>query len=178
MTVVSHVCSKSTSKGVMWRVSTSLILLTALANAADLEEQEKYTEAMTLLGIIPQDQHIYAKRDLDGDMPGVLRFGKRRGFEKKEVPGVLRFGKRTNKKSVPGVLRFGKRSVPGVLRFGKREMPGMLRFGKRVVPGVLRFGKRHEIPEIIRFDKRSTYDILPMELLDKKSVPGVLRFGK
>uniref|UniRef100_A0A0K0DQB2 Formamidopyrimidine-DNA glycosylase n=1 Tax=Angiostrongylus cantonensis TaxID=6313 RepID=A0A0K0DQB2_ANGCA len=65
--------------------------------------------------------------DLDGDMPGVLRFGKRRGFEKKEVPGVLRFGKRTNKKSVPGVLRFGKRSVPGVLRFGKREMPGMLR---------------------------------------------------
>ncbi|VDM54436.1 unnamed protein product [Angiostrongylus costaricensis] len=145
----------------MWRVSTSIILLTVLANAADLEEQvydipeEKHTEAMTLFGIGPQEQRIYAKRDLDGDMPGVLRFGKRRGFEKKEVPGVLRFGKRTNKKSVPGVLRFGKRSVPGVLRFGKREMPGML-----------------------RFDKRSTYDILPMELLDKKSVPGVLRFGK
>ncbi|PIO71871.1 hypothetical protein TELCIR_06210 [Teladorsagia circumcincta] len=66
--------------------------------------------------------------DLDGGMPGVLRFGKREnGVEKKEVPGVLRFGKRTNKKSMPGVLRFGKRNVPGVLRFGKREMPGVLR---------------------------------------------------
>lgn len=44
--------------------------------------------------------------DLDGGMPGVLRFGKREGgVEKKEVPGVLRFGKRTNKKSMPGVCR-------------------------------------------------------------------------
>ncbi|KJH44280.1 hypothetical protein DICVIV_09677 [Dictyocaulus viviparus] len=161
----------------MWRVSTApLILLAVLANAADPEDEvydlpdEKYTEAMTLLGISPQAQHIYAKRDLNGDMPGVLRFGKRQDIEKKVVPGVLRFGKRANKKSVPGVLRFGKRSVPGVLRFGKREMPGVLRFGKRAVPGMLRFGKR--------FGERSTYDVLPIELLDKKSVPGVLRFGK
>ncbi|XGW35716.1 hypothetical protein V3C99_019143 [Haemonchus contortus] len=170
----------------MWRVSTaSLILLAAIACAADVEEQvydipdEEYSEALTLLGIGPEAQHIYAKRDLDGGMPGVLRFGKREnGVEKKEVPGVLRFGKRTNKKSMPGVLRFGKRSVPGVLRFGKREMPGVLRFGKRAMPGVLRFGKRTEIPGMMRFGKRSTYDTIPLELLDKKNVPGVLRFGK
>ncbi|XGW35717.1 hypothetical protein V3C99_019143 [Haemonchus contortus] len=200
----------------MWRVSTaSLILLAAIACAADVEEQvydipdEEYSEALTLLGIGPEAQHIYAKRviergdtktagkspidengdcgclftfqqsHLDGGMPGVLRFGKREnGVEKKEVPGVLRFGKRTNKKSMPGVLRFGKRSVPGVLRFGKREMPGVLRFGKRAMPGVLRFGKRTEIPGMMRFGKRSTYDTIPLELLDKKNVPGVLRFGK
>ncbi|KAK5986835.1 FMRFamide prepropeptide [Trichostrongylus colubriformis] len=152
--------------------------------------EEEYTEALTLLGIGPEAQHIYAKRvlppieskvllDLDGGMPGVLRFGKREnGVEKKEVPGVLRFGKRNDKKSMPGVLRFGKRSVPGVLRFGKREMPGVLRFGKRTMPGVLRFGKRHEIPGMMRFGKRSPYDTIPLELLDKKNVPGVLRFGK
>lgn len=49
--------------------------------------------------------------DIDGSMPGVLRFGKR-SFEddnekvqKKEMPGVLRFGKRAyenEKKSMPG----------------------------------------------------------------------------
>lgn len=169
----------------MWRVSASLVLLAVLTYATEVEEnvydvpEEEYTEALTLLGIGPEAQHIYAKRDLDGGMPGVLRFGKREGgVEKKEVPGVLRFGKRTNKKSMPGVLRFGKRSVPGVLRFGKREMPGVLRFGKRAVPGVLRFGKRREIPGVMRFGKRSTYDYIPLEILDKRAVPGVLRFGK
>ncbi|CAD6187356.1 unnamed protein product [Caenorhabditis auriculariae] len=117
---------------------------------------------------------VFEKRDFDGSMPGVLRFGKRRlwdedrksAVQKKEVPGVLRFGKRSTflneKKSMPGVLRFGKRGlsekreIPGVLRFGKRadledylqkrnDMPGVLRFGKRDVPGVLRFGKRSEV---------------------------------
>ncbi|WKY16072.1 hypothetical protein Q1695_001059 [Nippostrongylus brasiliensis] len=169
----------------MWRVSAaSIVLFAALAYATEVDEhvydipEEEYADALTLLSIAPEVHHLSDKRDPEGGMPGVLRFGKREGVEKKEVPGVLRFGKRTNKKSMPGVLRFGKRGVPGVLRFGKREMPGVLRFGKRAVPGVLRFGKRHEIPGVMRFGKRSTYDVLPLELFDKKNVPGVLRFGK
>nr|AAO18225.1 FMRFamide-like prepropeptide [Oesophagostomum dentatum] len=169
----------------MWRVSTApLILLAVLANAADLKEQvydlpeEEYSDDLKLLDIAPLAKHVSSKRDMDGGMPGVLRFGKREGFAEKEVPGVLRFGKRSNKKSVPGVLRFGKRNVPGVLRFGKREIPGVLRFGKRSAPVVFRYNKRQNIPGVMRFGKRAMYDVIPLELLDKKSVPGVLRFGK
>ncbi|KAK5965132.1 hypothetical protein GCK32_020497 [Trichostrongylus colubriformis] len=63
-------------KGVMWRVSTaSLVLLAAIAYAADVEEQvydvpeEEYTEALTLLGIGPEAQHIYAKRGKLEEIP-------------------------------------------------------------------------------------------------------------
>ncbi|VDO32069.1 unnamed protein product [Haemonchus placei] len=53
---------------------------------------------------LPSKNKLFS--DLDGGMPGVLRFGKREnGVEKKEVPGVLRFGKRTNKKSMPGIYK-------------------------------------------------------------------------
>ncbi|KAK6763489.1 hypothetical protein RB195_023985 [Necator americanus] len=122
----------------MWRVSTAPLLLVAvLSSATDLEEQVydlpggEYTEYASLLDTIPQSQHISSKRvDMDSDMPGVFRFGKREDHVKKSVPGVLRFGKRSNKKSVPGVLRFGKRSVPHVLLLGKRGAD-VFRFGKR-----------------------------------------------
>ncbi|CAL2049333.1 unnamed protein product [Caenorhabditis brenneri] len=135
-----------------------------------------------------QDGRVFSKRDFDGAMPGVLRFGKRGGVwekressvQKKEMPGVLRFGKRAyfdEKKSVPGVLRFGKRSyfdekksVPGVLRFGKRDVP----MDKREIPGVLRFGKRDYMTEL--FDKRS--EVPGVLRFGKRDVPGVLRFGK
>ncbi|EGT30446.1 CBN-FLP-18 protein [Caenorhabditis brenneri] len=142
-----------------------------------------------------QDGRVFSKRDFDGAMPGVLRFGKRGGVwekressvQKKEMPGVLRFGKRAyfdEKKSVPGVLRFGKRDVP----MDKREIPGVLRFGKRdymtelfdkrsEVPGVLRFGKR-DVPGVLRFGKRSDLEEHYAGVLLKKSVPGVLRFGR
>ncbi|EFO24747.1 hypothetical protein LOAG_03740 [Loa loa] len=98
----------------------------------------------------PVGNELLIKRDY-GDIPGVLRFGKRdydpdpvyrnplpnimqfneNGYEKKDIPGVLRFGKREG--DIPGVLRFGKRNddIPGVLRFGKRSVPGVLRFGRR-----------------------------------------------
>ena len=147
-----------------------------------------------------EDVEGFIKRspsNLEGEIPGILRFGKRSQsfvrfgrsadelsnlIEKKQVPGVLRFGKRSD---MPGVLRFGKRSdMPGVLRFGKREldMPGVLRFGKRDqekknVPGVLRFGKRSDMPGVLRFGKRS--DMPGVLRFGKRSdMPGVLRFGK
>ncbi|VDM10338.1 unnamed protein product [Wuchereria bancrofti] len=73
-----------------------------------------------------------------GDIPGVLRFGKRdygANYRYKNfVPNIMSFG----------VLRFGKREgdIPGVLRFGKRndDIPGVLRFGKRSAPSLSRFG--------------------------------------
>ncbi|VDM79326.1 unnamed protein product [Strongylus vulgaris] len=141
----------------MWRVSTALfILLVALANAADLQEQVydipegDYVNDLSLLENIPRAKELSDKPDLDSNMSRVLRYAKSEDDLKKEILGVLRYGKRSNKKSVPGVLRFGKRSVPGVLRFGKRDIPGVLRFGKKSMPSVLRFGKRHEIPGVMR----------------------------
>jgi len=150
------------------------------------------------------DDHLNSirpnKRGMDdGQMPGVLRFGKRaqsfirfgrggdmmddgsRSLSKKEMPGVLRFGKRRvegqqEKKAVPGVLRFGKRDdIPGVLRFGKRDGD---------MPGVLRFGKRYDAVDgdylpagVLRFGKRN--DMPGVLRFGKKSdMPGVLRFGK
>ncbi|VDP39614.1 unnamed protein product [Heligmosomoides polygyrus] len=68
--------------GVMWRVSASLVLLAVLTYATEVEEnvydvpEEEYTEALTLLGIGPEAQHIYAKR---GTMPSVCTFKKRTG---------------------------------------------------------------------------------------------------
>lgn len=63
----------------------------------------------------------------DPEIP--VRFGKREN----EMPGVLRFGKRRT----PGVLRFDKRfdsNIQKLLQFNKRlnnnDMPGVFRFGK------------------------------------------------
>ncbi|CAJ0583874.1 unnamed protein product, partial [Mesorhabditis spiculigera] len=136
----------------------------------EVDGQELYPNEMARPIQFFDDYSRFVKRgDIDGSMPGVLRFGKRAQsfirfgrsdgdnsmekrdarslfMQKKEMPGVLRFGKRSQqeKKSMPGVLRFGKRSdMPGMLRFGKRdEIPGVLRFGKKSVPGVLRFGRK------------------------------------
>uniref|UniRef100_A0A915Q3U5 Uncharacterized protein n=1 Tax=Setaria digitata TaxID=48799 RepID=A0A915Q3U5_9BILA len=105
----------------------------------------------------PTATDLLMKRDY-GDIPGVLRFGKR-NYEidpvyKKAAPNLLQLGDNVyDKKDVPvsalspGVLRFGKREgdIPGVLRFGKRDdndIPGVLRFGKRSAPSLLRFGRR------------------------------------
>jgi len=147
---------------------TSLLILTQAEDQKEFGAQGYDQETENLLDEYAQMQrpaqfyddlsHLAEKRgDMDGSMPGVLRFGKRAqsfirfgrsdgDMQKKEMPGVLRFGKRSpqEKKSMPGVLRFGKRSdMPGMLRFGKRdEIPGVLRFGKKSVPGVLRFGRK------------------------------------
>ncbi|KAK6111985.1 hypothetical protein QQG55_45850 [Brugia pahangi] len=96
----------------------------------------------------PAATELLIKRDY-GDIPGVLRFGKRdygANYPYKNfVPNVAPFGENDyEKKDVPGVLRFGKREgdIPGVLRFGKRndDIPGVLRFGKRSAPSLSRFG--------------------------------------
>ncbi|CAB3399728.1 unnamed protein product [Caenorhabditis bovis] len=144
---------------------------------------------------VKPDGRLFSKRDIDGNVPGVLRFGKRAGYfdkressvQKKEMPGVLRFGKRMffdEKESVPGVLRFGKRGIieakreiPGVLRFGKREYLDEIFDKRSEVPGVLRFGKRN-VPGVLRFGKRSDFGEHYAGILLKKSVPGVLRFGR
>uniref|UniRef100_A0A1I8EZV1 Uncharacterized protein n=1 Tax=Wuchereria bancrofti TaxID=6293 RepID=A0A1I8EZV1_WUCBA len=72
----------------------------------------------------PAATELLIKRDY-GDIPGVLRFGKRdygANYRYKNfVPNIMSFG----------VLRFGKRNddIPGVLRFGKRSAPSLSRFG-------------------------------------------------
>ncbi|KHJ99158.1 hypothetical protein OESDEN_00866 [Oesophagostomum dentatum] len=126
--------------------------------------------------------HLFTKcflsADMDGGMPGVLRFGKREGFAEKEVPGVLRFGKRSNKKSVPGVLRFGKRNVPGVLRFGKREIPGVLRFGKRSAPVVFRYNKRQNIPGVMRCDRFQHLTLVKLTEIADSELPLTVYYFK